>query len=405
MHPSKDILNKKGEELKGKRIALCITGSVAAIRCPEFARELMRHGGEVKVVMSPAATRIISPELMHWATGEPVVTELTGAIEHVELAQWADLIAVVPATANTVGKIASAIDDTPVTSVVSVSIGLKKQVAVAPAMHSSMYSHPGVQENLAHLRELGVGVLEPHLREDKAKLPSIVELVEWVIGLLTPKDLAGLRILVTAGPTVEPIDPVKIITNRSSGKMGIALARSALNRGAEVTLVYGPGTEEPPSGVKLIRVESTQEMLQAVKRELKAGKDVLIATAAPQDLMVKKPFKKKLRHFEPVELDLVPAPRVIGDARRIAPKTYLVGFKAEYQATDEELTTAAGKKMKENKLDMVVANDVSRPGVGFGSDKNEVIIITPSFEEKVAGSKDKIADKILDLILKKMSKK
>lgn len=397
-------MGRKGEELKGKRIALCITGSVAAIKCPEFARELMRYGAEVKVVMSPAATRIISPELMHWATGEPVVTELTGAIEHVELAQWADLVAVVPATANTVGKIASAIDDTPVTSVVSVSIGLKKQVAVAPAMHSSMYYHPGVQENLAHLKELGIEVLEPHLQEGKAKLPSVNELVEWVIRLLMPKDLAGLRILVTAGPTVEPIDPVKIITNRSSGKMGIALARSALNRGAEVTLVYGPGTEEPPSGVKLIRVESTQEMLQAVERELKAGQDVLISTAAPQDLMVKKPFKKKLRHFEPVKLDLVPAPRVIGDARRIAPKTYLVGFKAEYRVTDEELITAAGKKMKENKLDMVVANDVSRPGVGFGSDRNEVVIITPSFKEKVAGSKDKIANKILDLILKKISK-
>ena len=224
LHPSADIIGAKGDELAGRKIALGITGSVAAVKCVELARELMRHGAEVRVVMSPSAMELVTPKLLHWATGNPVVSELTGRIEHIELARWADLVLVAPTTANTLGKIAYAIDDTPVTSVVSVALGLQKPILLVPAMHGSMYSSKLVQENISRAREAGIYILEPRLEEGKAKLPSVEEIVDFTMGILGPKDMNGTRVLVTAGPTIEYIDPVKLITNRSSGKMGIALS-------------------------------------------------------------------------------------------------------------------------------------------------------------------------------------
>jgi phosphopantothenoylcysteine decarboxylase/phosphopantothenate--cysteine ligase len=345
--------------------------------------------------MSSNATELITPQLIHWATGNEVITELTGKLEHVKLASWADLVLVAPATANTLSKIACAIDDTPVTSVVSVALGLKKPLVVVPAMHASMYEHRLLQENLARLRSIGVHVLEPRIEEGKAKLASIQEIVDLVIEVLGPQDMKGMRMLVTAGPTIEPIDPIKLITNRSSGKMGIAVARAASARGAEVTLIYGPGTEAPPANVKLIRVQTTQEMCDAVKRELRAECDVVVSTAAAQDLRVEQPSGRKLKHSESIELRLVPAPRVLGEVKKLAPKAFIVGFKAEYGVSDEELLQAAKEKLNEG-FDMVVANDVSRPGAGFGAETNEVIILTPSGSEHVRATKVRIAEKILD---------
>jgi phosphopantothenoylcysteine decarboxylase/phosphopantothenate--cysteine ligase len=402
LHPSRDIRGAKGDELAGRKIVLCITGSVAAIRCPELARELMRHGADVRVVMSPEAAKLITPRLMHWATGNPVVAELTGGLEHVELATWADLVLVAPATANTLSKVACAIDDTPVTSTVSVALGLGKPVAMVPAMHGSMYSHKLLQDNIAHLKQVGVRVLEPHMEEGKAKMPSVPEMVDFVLGLLAPKDMEGLRVLVTAGPTVEHIDPIKFITNSSSGKMGIAIARAAADRGAKVTLIYGTGTEAPPSDVDVVRVRTTEEMRGAFERGLEGRPDIIISTAAAQDFTVERPAKQKLRHSEPVEIKLVPAPRVLDVARKMAPNAFIVGFKAEYQTTDEQLLEVAKGKLHENELDMVVANDVSRPGAGFGEDTNDVIIVTPSGQKRMNSSKAEIANAILDAAVAKL---
>ena len=395
MHPSHDIRGSKGSEIAGRKIALCITGSVAAVKCPEIARELMRHGAEVRVVMSPRATQLITPQLMHWATGNEVIVELTGKLEHVELAKQADVVLVAPATANTLSKVAHAIDDTPVTSVVSVALGLGKPVVMVPAMHASMYEHRLLQENLAKLRDVGIHVLEPRIEEGKAKLASVEEIVDFVIGLLKPKDMLGVRVLVTAGPTVEPIDPIKFITNRSSGKMGIAIAKAAALRGAEVTLVYGPGVESPPPNIKVIKVQTTQEMREAVSSELRERYDVVVSAAAAQDLRPEKSFEKKLPHAEAVSLKLVPAPRVLEEVRKLAPEAFVVGFKAEYGASDEELLEAARSKLEEG-LDMVVANDVARPGVGFGAETNEVFIVTSSGWERLEGTKTEIAMKVLD---------
>ncbi len=395
MHPSNDIQGTKGSELGGRKIALCITGSVAAVKSPELARELMRHGADVRSIMSKRATDLITPQLMHWATGNEVVTELTGRIEHVELAQWADLVLVAPATANTLGKMAHAIDDTPVTSVVSVALGLKKPVVAVPAMHGSMYGHKLLQENLVKLRSADVHVLEPRIEEGKAKLVDVEEIVQLVIELLGPRDMEGMRVLITAGPTIEPIDPIKLITNRSSGKMGVAVARAAASRGAEVTLIYGPGTEAPPSNVNVVRVQTTQEMCDAFERELKSPRDIIVSTAAAQDFVVKRPAEQKLRHSEPVTLKLVPAPRVLDGIRKLAPDAFVVGFKAEHNVSDEELLRAAKEKLGEG-LDMVVANDVARSGAGFDVDTNEVIIVTPPGSKPMRATKTEIARAILD---------
>jgi phosphopantothenoylcysteine decarboxylase/phosphopantothenate--cysteine ligase len=401
MHPSHDIKGTKGKELEKQNIVLCITGSVAAVKCPELARELMRHGADVRACMTSSAIGLITPQLMHWATGNEVVTEITGKIEHIELAQWADLVLVAPATANTLGKMAHAIDDTPVTSVVSVALGLKKPIVAVPAMHESMYQHKLFQENLAKLRSAGVHVLEPRIEEGKAKLASVEEVVQSVIELLGPHDMEGMRVLVTAGPTVEPIDPIKFITNRSSGKMGVAVARVAASRGAEVTLIYGPGTEAPPPNVKVVRVQTTREMCVAFDRELKSPHDIIVSTAAAQDFAIERPAEQKLKHFEPPTLKLVPAPRVLDEARKLAPNAFVVGFKAEFNVSDEELLAAAKEKLGEG-LDMVVANDVARPGAGFGSETNEVIIITSSGSKVMRATKVEIAKAILDAAMARL---
>ena len=402
MHPSHDIRGTKGKELERRKVVLCITGSVAAVKCPELARELVRHGADVRACMTPRATELITPQLMHWATGNEVVTQLTGRLEHVELAQWADLVLVAPATANTLGKMAHAIDDTPVTSVVSVALGLKKPIVVVPAMHESMYEHKLLQENLARLRSAGVRVLEPRIEEGKAKLASVEEILQLIIELLGPRDMGGMRVLVTAGPTVEPIDPIKLITNRSSGKMGVAVARAAASRGAEVTLIYGPGTEAPPSNVKVVRVQTTQEMCEVFGGELKSSPDIIVSTAAAQDFAVEQPAKQKLRHSEPPTLKLVPAPRVLDNARKLVPGAFIVGFKAEYGVTDEQLANAARNKLGEHGLDMVVANDVSRPGAGFGTETNEVVIVSPSDSKSMRSTKAEIAKAILDAAVAKL---
>ncbi len=395
MHPSKDIKATKGSELEGRKVALCVTGSVAVTKCPELARELMRHGVEVRVCMSQSATALITPELMHWATGNEVVVKLTGKLEHVELASWADLVLITPSTANTIGKVAMAVDDTPVTSLVSVALGLKKSIVIVPAMHGSMFEHQLIRKNLDKLRAVGVRVIDPNVMDGKAKLASVEEIVQTVIEILGPRDLGGKKVVVTAGPTVELIDPIKFISNNSSGKMGLAVARAAASRGGDVTLIYGPGTEMPPFNVELVRVQTTKEMRDAFLNKMKSGPDIIVSAAAAQDFVVEQPADKKLRHSDPVTLKLVPAPRVLGEVRELAPNAFVVGFKAEYGVSNEELMNAAKSKLNEG-LDMVVANDVSRVGAGFGTDTNEVLIVTKFGSKNIRASKIEIAKAILD---------
>jgi phosphopantothenoylcysteine decarboxylase/phosphopantothenate--cysteine ligase len=401
-------LGTRGNELKDKSIVLCITGSVAAVQCSEIARELMRHGAEVFVVMSHMAQKIIHPYLMEWATGNPVVTELTGKLEHVALVgeypNIADAILVAPATANTISKIACGIDDTPVTSVASVAFGLDVPILIVPAMHESMYRHSILTDHIKKLRALGVEIIGPRIEEGKAKIEVTEEIVAAVIRKLAKKDMTAMHVLVTAGPTIEYIDPIRVITNKSSGKMGIAVAEEARRRGAEVTLVIGREMVPPPIGVKVVHAETTKEMRDAVLSELKSMHySVFVATAAAADFEPEKMFESKVdTHTTPkLELKLKSTPKIIDAAKKTSPKTFLVAFKAEYKLSDKSLVDNAYKRLKTSHANLIVANDVGRQGAGFQTDTNEVFVINK--DKRVVhmplASKQEIAGKLLDIVM------
>jgi phosphopantothenoylcysteine decarboxylase/phosphopantothenate--cysteine ligase len=410
-HTSKEIIGTRGDYLKAKVIVLCVTGSVAAIKSPEIARELMRQGAEVYSVMTPMAQKIIHPYMMEWATGNQVVTELTGQVEHVtfggDYPNNADLVLVAPSTANTIGKTAAAIDDTPVTTLLTTAIGASIPIIIAPAMHASMYRHPIVMENVEKLCSLGVEVLMPRIEEEKAKIPGTMDIVEAVImKLAEPKDFKDKKILITAGPTWEYLDGFRYISPPSSGKMGIAIAREALRRGAEVSLVYGPGTEKPPTGVRIVHVETTEEMLTAVVEMLKnCSYNVAILSAAVADYGVKdRKMVKTPAGKESWTIDLIPKTKIIDQVKEVDPSIFLVGFKAEYSVSDEELIGKASKRMEPGKIDLIVANDVARDKVGFGHDTNEVFIIDNEgqVEHISLTSKAEIAKRLLNNVIEKI---
>jgi phosphopantothenoylcysteine decarboxylase/phosphopantothenate--cysteine ligase len=411
-HTSKTIIGSKGDELNGRKIVLCITGSVAAIKSPEIARELMRHGAEVYTVMTEMAQKIIHPYMMEWSTGNPVITALTGETEHVTLGgehpDRADLILVAPSTANTIGKAAAAIDDTPVTTLLTTAIGAGIPIVIAPAMHASMYRHPIVMENVEKLRAIGVEILIPRFEEEKAKIPTTGEIVEAVIAKLTDlKDYQGLRVLITAGPTREYLDGFRFITNPSSGKMGVAVTREALRRGGEVTLIYGPGSAIPPLGTKVVPVETTIEMLDAVVAELKGSRyDLAVFSAAAADFgPAEREMMKTSSNLETWHVDLVSRPKIIDRVKDVAPGIFLVGFKAEYGVSDEELVERAQTRMKSGGMNLIVANDVSRANTGFGHDTNEAFIIDKNGgrEHLTLRRKEEVASRLLTIARSSMA--
>ena len=286
IHPSFDITESRDSSLRGKSIILCITGSVAAVRSSDLARLLMRKGAKVYPVMSESACKLIGPDLMEWACGFKPITTLTGAVEHVALAGnvegKADLIMVAPCTANTIGKIAGGIDDTPVTTMVTTALGEHIPLIVVPAMHEPMYRHPFVIENIEKLKKAGITVMLPRVEEGKAKIPENTDIVNTVCSVLEgDKPLAGKKILITAGRTVEYIDPVRVITNNSTGKMGFALAEAARDMGAEVTVVYGKGSVDSVPGINIINADTACKMKKAVEDELASSEyDMMFAAAA-----------------------------------------------------------------------------------------------------------------------------
>ena len=413
-HPSKDITSTKGRELDGKKIALLVTSSVASFKAPEIARELMRHGADVYAVTSPSTEKMVGADLLEWATGNPVVTDLTGKLEHIALGGrsegHADLVLVAPTTANTIGKLASGIDDTPVTTVAATAIGSRIPILIAPAMHEPLYDHPIVQENISRLKKIGVEFIEPEITEGKAKIASTEKIVRSVIARLSTsqsRDLEGRRVLVTAGPTVEHIDPVRIVTNRSSGKMGLAIAEETASRGANTTLILGPGTVNPPTGIKTIRVESTSELLAAILGELKHNvPDLVFAAGAPTDYkpVTVAPKKIKTREKPQITLELRATPKILTEIRKVSPKTFLVAFKTEHNVSNEELIDEAFKVIHEKNADLVAANDVGHEGVGFQADTNELYVVDG--RKKVVhiplAEKREVARQLVDLAIKQM---
>lgn len=379
--PPKDIVGSRSWRLKGKRIALCVTGSVAAIWSPMIARELMRHGADVYPVMSQEAQRMIHPNLLEWATGNRPVTELTGKLEHILLAgSWkgkVDLVLIAPCTANTIGKVASGIEDTPVAAIAGCALGSGIPILMAPAMHESMYRNEVLSENIEKLKGRGVVFVEPVIEEGKAKMASVDEIVDETLYLLSIKDLVGLRVLVTAGPTREYIDPIRFITNKSSGRMGIALAHEAVLRGGDVTLICGPSSLPLPRRVKTKKVETTDEMYDAVSSAIRSSHyDVVIAAAAPSDFKPSQKFDYKLpSQIEELDLKLRPTSKVIEVVKKLSPSTFLVAFKGEYGIKGVEVASKAEVLFRRSSADMVVVNDLAQEGAGFEVETNEVYVV------------------------------
>ncbi len=409
VHPSKDIVGTDGTELVGKKIVLCITGSVAAYRAIDLARLLMRHGAEVHAVMTEStATTLLHPEMMKWATGNDVVTKLTGNLEHIMLADYgmSDLIIVYPCTANTIGKMAAGIDDTPVTSVLSVALGSKIPIIIAPAMHEAMYENKFIQQNVDRLR-MYTTFVEPSLEEGKAKVAEPQQVVAVAIRILSKGPLSGKRVIVTAGSTVEHIDPIRVITNTSSGKMGIAIAKEAERMGADVTLIYGHGSEQPDG--RTIRVRTSEEMYRSVVSELSSKKyDIAIMTAAVADYTPAKKSDKKIdMRVGKMELSLVATKKIIDEVKKKSKETFLVAFKADYGVSDSVLIEKAYKKLQESSADVVVANDLGRRGSESGSDKNQVFIVNKKKQviHVPLESKAVVARKILELVAESINSK
>jgi phosphopantothenoylcysteine decarboxylase/phosphopantothenate--cysteine ligase len=388
-------ITRSSKTLDGKTIVLGITGSIAAVRCVELARELRRCGADVHAVMSREAQKIIHPEAMKYATGHPVITELTGYVEHVEfcgIGGKADMLLIAPCTANTIGKLAHGIDDTTVTTFATTAFGSGVPMLVVPAMHESMYDHPVVIENIGKLTGLGVEFVNPVMEEGAAKIASSDEIVLHAERMLGGRKLAGKRILITGGATAEPVDPIRILTNRASGKTGVELAREAFRRGADVTLIH-PG-RAGIQGMCEFNVESAADMTATVLAELENGYDVLISAAAISDFTLL-PAAGKIKSGQEVTLTLKPAPKLLAGVRLKFPDLRIVGFKAETGVSEAELIKRARESLDSYNLSMVVANDVSAGGMG--TDDNDVFIIDGAVK-RVTGTKAEIAKAILDKI-------
>lgn len=395
--------------LKDKNIILGVTGGIAAYKCVDLVSRLRKAGANVHVILTKGGQNFVTETAMREISGNPVVTSMWGEIthynvEHIALAQLADLILVAPATANFIAKAAAGIADDMLTTTV---LATKAPVLFAPAMNSNMYTNQLTQRNIAALEQHGWQEIEPaagHLAcgvEGIGRMPEPAELVQCLADYFAAKskvNLSGLKVLVTAAGTREPIDPVRYIGNRSSGKMGYAIAEAAVKCGAEVTLVSGPSALEPPAGVKLHRVEAAREMRQLVLEAFPAC-DIVIKAAAVADYRVKDVSEQKIKkNDEELTLVLEKNSDILQELGSLKqPGQTLVGFAAE---TQNLLQYAKGKLEKKN-LDMIVANDVSKPQAGFNVDTNliKLLLRDGSIEELPLMSKKALAYEILQRVM------
>jgi phosphopantothenoylcysteine decarboxylase / phosphopantothenate---cysteine ligase len=391
--------------LDGRELVLGVTGSIAAFKAVLLLRELTRLGASVTVCLTEHAAQFVGPLTFRTLSGRPVLTDLFDprsdeAVEHVSLAERAHAVLVAPATANLIGKAAHGIADDFLTTLL---LAARCPVLLAPAMDGGMWAHAAVADNVALLRRRGVTVLEPDAGPlasgltGRGRLPEVDVIVEALLRLLTPaRDLAGERVLVTAGPTREPIDPVRYITNRSSGKMGYRLAAAALRRGGKVVLVSGPTAIPPPHGAHVVAVESAEDMRKAVLNHL-PGMTIVIKAAAVADYRVKAPATAKIKGKRDLTLELTPNPDILAEVAARRSGAFIVGFAAE----THDVVMNARAKLEAKGVDLLVANDVSQQGIGFDADDNEVLLVDRWGGERALPrrSKDAVADEILTHVL------
>ncbi|AUB55538.1 MULTISPECIES: bifunctional phosphopantothenoylcysteine decarboxylase/phosphopantothenate--cysteine ligase CoaBC [Methanobacterium] len=378
-------------------IVLCVTGSVAAVETVKLARELKRKGFMVKCFMTDGACDIINPYALEFATGEKVVTKLTGDIEHVKYADE-DLILVAPATANVISKFAYKIADNPINTLLLTASGYNTPIVMVPSMHQSMYQ--AVEENIQKLKNEGVVFMEPREEENKAKFPSVDDVVLQAQKATSAGGLEGRNVLVSAGGTYESIDPIRGITNRSSGKMGLEMAKEAFRRGAQVTMITGRVEVEIPKVFQHIKVISSKDMQEALEENL-LDHDVFIATAAVSDFTVDE-SASKISSSRGETLKLKVAPKIINQAKEHNPAVYLVGFKAEYGVSQDKLVESAKGRMRESGADLMVANDVAEAGAGFGSDQNKVVLVDDEVWDVPLSTKEEISALVIGRIIERI---
>ncbi len=391
--------------LHGKEILLGVTGGIAAYKSVLLLRELTKYGANVNVIMTQSATEFVGPLTFQTLSGNPVTTDIftlfaSSEIGHVSLASRADLLVIAPATANIIGKIANGIADDFLTTMV---MATRVPVLFAPAMNTNMWASLVVQKNIANLKEMHYHFMEPAEGElacgvvGRGKLADIDAIMDEIKALLSPNDLQGEKILISAGPTEEAIDPARCLTNRSSGKMGYNLATVARQRGAEVILVAGPTAELETWGIKVIKCKTALEMAQAIDENLDGVTSVIMA-AAVADFRPAEMAAEKIKREGNYCLELEPNPDILAGLGRRPNKPFLVGFAAE----TSKLLDHAQDKIKRKNLDMIVANDVTAPGAGFSVDTNIIKIIDRDgkMTDFPLMSKEKVAGVILDHMLK-----
>lgn len=383
--------------LEGVNVALGVTGSIAAVKTVELAHELRRRGATVRGVMTDSAQGIIHPWALEFATDTEVVTEITGSVEHVELCGndgWADVFLIAPATANTVGKIAGAIDDTPVTTCATTALGAGTPIVIAPAMHKPMYDHPGVLEAIETVEDWGVEFVDPRIEEGKAKIATEEAIVCETARAAGDRPLADQHVVVTSGATTEAIDPVRVLTNRSSGKMGRAVAAACYVRGADVTLVHD-GASVPYADVR--SVESATEMLETTRDVCAGGSgataDALVSAAAIGDYTVET-SPEKIRSGQDLTLDLEPTPKLIDDLREAFPDLPIVGFKTETSGDDAKMIDQAREMLARAELAFVVANDASV----MGAEQTRALLVHATDVAQFEGAKAALGGEIADSI-------
>ncbi len=394
--------------LEGKTVVMGVTGSIAAVECVKIIHELRRRGAEVYVVTTDAARNIVHEWALEFASGNEVVTRITGDVEHVRFCGGvesdfeefrsgaeADLFLIAPATANTVGKIASGIDDTPVTTFATTALGSGVPVALAPAMHEPMYDHPGVDENLQKLRDWDVNIIPPKIEEDKAKLADKEDIATECERMLSEGPLAGKRVVITSGRTEEAVDPVRVLTTRSSGKTGRAIAKEAYVRGADVTLVHNYDGEVRYADER--RVESAEEMIDATLDEVREGCDIFVSAAAISDYTVDA-AESKIESGQDLVLEMEKVPKLVDKVRDTVPDAFIVGFKAETGLDREALVDEAREVMRRAELDLMVANDASV----MGDDETQVEVVTEDWSETATGTKRDVAGRILDSVERRL---
>ncbi|PKN53427.1 MAG: bifunctional phosphopantothenoylcysteine decarboxylase/phosphopantothenate--cysteine ligase CoaBC [Deltaproteobacteria bacterium HGW-Deltaproteobacteria-13] len=397
--------------LTNKKIVLGITGGIAAYKAAELIRTLVKEGALVKVMMTKSAMEFITPLTMQTLSRNQVYTDMFVPADqydmaHISLAEFADAFVIAPATANIIGKIASGIGDDLLSTTM---MAQSKPTLICPAMNDKMLSNPIVQENINKLKKTGYVIMDSAEGElacktaGKGRLPDIADIIEEIKTLLTPKDFKGARILITAGPTEEPLDPVRFITNLSSGKMGYALAVAAHRRGANITLISGPANLPLPAAEKIIKVRTAKEMHKAVMTHYRNA-DIIIKAAAVADYCPKTLAKEKIKKDKKaLSLELEINPDIIADIGKNKGNRVLVGFAMETQ----NLLANARDKLKKKNMDLIVANNLQEEGAGFRTDTNVITIIDRTGECESFGKMTKIeaAGAILDRVKKIMSKK